>query len=382
MKVLHVISSLDPRFGGPSTVLPIMANALVAEGLQVDVLCADAPAAHASADACCLQPGGWRLWRVGGWGSRWRLSLPVLRWLWRRVHEYDVVHVHGLLGWVPMLAMKFSCLRSRPWVVRPMGTLGGFSLKQGRVGLKRLWLRWIDLPLLRRASAIHCTSRMEQREVEALGLERAVRIALGLPKAAWPEPAEQAERAAGAAAPKVLYLSRLDAKKGIETLLEAWSVVGPSKPAAQLWIAGGGPAEYVADLQGKSSSLGLEDSVCWLGAVHGSDRLRLWSEASAFVLPSYHENFGVALLEAMQQGLPCVSTLEVALATEPECRDALIRVKAGDAGELAAALRLLLDDPELASQLGRRAAAAAAHFCPSTMAGELHRLYCSISAQS
>ena len=375
MKVLHVVPSLDARFGGPSLALRTMAAGLVAGGVAVDVVCADTP--QDGLKGWQLQGAeGWRLLALGGWGRRLRICPRLPCWLWRHARQYDVIHVHSLFGFVPMVAMAMALARGVPVVLRPLGTLGAYGLQRQRAWLKACSLRWIEGPLLRRVAAIHCTSLAEQGEVTALGFGRAVCLPLGLP-----HPDEHGTAEAAGLWPVLggrrflLYLSRLDPKKGLEVLLAAWARISANFPGVLLVIAGGGDPALLAALRHQAESLGVEPTLLWVGPVGGAAKQALLRGAALYVLPSRHENFGLALLEAMQHGRPCVASEAVALAAEPACDGALLRVAVGDVQALADAMALLLAEAQVASDLGRRAAEVAANFSISTMTDKLLSLY-------
>jgi glycosyltransferase involved in cell wall biosynthesis len=383
MKVLHILPSLQERFGGPSLAMRAIAEALADRGVEVDVICADDP----PQGLCQWQiqgEGKWRLLCLGGRGYRRRWSWPLALWLWRNAHRYGVIHIHSLFGFVPAVAMVVAGLRHVPYGLRPLGTLAAYGLRHGPAWMKALSLRFVEGPLLHRAAFIHCTSLAEQQEVQALGFAHVCCIPLALPapdsgalpltiEAHWPQLGGRRY---------LLFLSRLDAKKGLPDLLSVWAELAARHPGVILVVAGGGEQSEVAGLRKLAQELGLRDEVFWAGPVRGEAKRVLLANAAAFVLPSRHENFGLALLEAMQWGLPCVSTDQVALAVEPACRDAVLQVRCGDRHALWEVLHELLSDPELARQRGRLAREAAAHFCPSTMAAELHRLYLLVAARS
>lgn len=102
----------------------------------------------------------------------------------------------------------------------------------------------------------------------------------------------------------------------------------------------------------RAAQHGLGDRVLWTGRLEGELKRAALAAATLFVLPSHSENFGIALLEAMAAGLPCISTPGVALAAE--AGDA-VRVIAAEAGALATAVRDLLDDVDERARLGAAA---------------------------
>ncbi len=101
--------------------------------------------------------------------------------------------------------------------------------------------------------------------------------------------------------------------KRVELLLNAWPEIRQRRPNARLVIAGNGEPAYVAGLRARASSLG--DSVSFVGYVEGDSKRTLLQNARVFALPSLHENFGIAVLEALAGGLPVVVSPEVQLSS-------------------------------------------------------------------
>lgn len=356
VRVLHVIPSLSPSQGGPSFALPAMARALQAEGVEVEVATTndDGPGRRLNMSEGSEDGGGFRIWHFPKQTEFYKVSLPLARWLDQQVSRFDLVHVHAVFSFASVAAARAARRAGVPYLVRPLGVLNRWGMEQRRPWLKALSFRLLDKPLLDRAAGLHYTSVQEREEAADLGLRApAVVLPLGFDLAeseVLPSPARFHEAFAGTAdRPLVLYLSRLDPKKNLEGLLEAWTqVTGP----ARLVIAGDGDAGYAAALRARADQLGLGDRVLWTGRLEGELKRAALAAASLFVLPSHSENFGIALLEAMAAGLPCVSTPGVALAAEAE---GAVRLVDGQTGALAAALQELLDQPEESMRLGRAA---------------------------
>src|SRR5205807_8357290 len=123
----------------------------------------------------------------------------------------------------------------------------------------------------------------------------------------------------------------------------ALSSIAPGNPEVFLTVAGHGDPDYVASLRSLAGDLGVSTQVEWLGHVEGKQKARALATAAAFVLPSYSENFGLAVVEALAAGLPCIVSRGVAVAREIEIGAAGF-VTGTDAESIAAAIRRLLRD--------------------------------------
>jgi len=278
---------------------------------------------------------------------------------------------------MPDVAALVARWRGVAFIIRPLGTLGQYGLSERRPLLKRLSLRWLERPLLRDASAVHCTSLAEAVEVRAsCDAARTVVIPLSVPAF---EPtnkeAVSALRTETGDGPVVLFLSRLDPKKNIETLLHSVGLVLANCPDAIFLIAGTGDQLYEKTLHDLAESLGVGRRVRWIGNVEGARKAAAFSIASVFVLPSFVENFGIAVAEALAAGVPCVVTPGVAIAAEIEAASAGVVVKC-DAQSVAVGIVRYLQSGELRMRASEAARALAfREYGREKLGDRLSRLY-------
>ncbi|HWD97562.1 MAG TPA: glycosyltransferase, partial [Bryobacteraceae bacterium] len=156
----------------------------------------------------------------------------------------------------------------------------------------------------------------------------------------------------------VLFLSRIDRKKGLDLLIPAFAGVLREMPDAALVIAGDGDLALTAGLRERCRALGIEKSVCWPGFLSGAAKAAALADADVFVLPSYSENFGIAVVEAMALGVPVIVTDQVGICREVAAsRSGLIVAAAVD--PIRRAIIELFSDRNLLTSLGRNAMATA-----------------------
>ena len=237
--------------------------------------------------------------------------------------------------------------------------------------------------MLRHAAAVHFTSQAEWDEADALGIPlRGIVIPLGV-EAPQPGDRQILIRDCPELEGRVvfLFLSRLDPKKNVEGLLHALAALNRQRTRASLVMAGDGPAAYVVSLKELARSLGIAQQVVWLGHVEGPRMAAAFTAADAFVLPSFSENFGIAAVEALLAGLPCVLGQGVALAkTVEEAGAGLVTAPEPDA--IARALEQLLGDDALRRDMGARGKALAERrYSPLAMAEQLIALYADIRSR-
>jgi glycosyltransferase involved in cell wall biosynthesis len=148
--------------------------------------------------------------------------------------------------------------------------------------------------------------------------------------------------------PLILFLGRINWKKGLDRLIPALALV----PRAQLVIAGNDEEKYSVFLRKLIDRCGVQDRVTFTGAVHGDDKVALLRAATIFVLPSYSENFGIAVLEAMAYGCPVIVTPEVGLADAVRSHQAGL-ISEGTPLSLSKSMSLLIEDPDLCRTMGQ-----------------------------
>lgn len=361
MKVLHVIPSLGPARGGTSSAVLVIARGLAKAGVTVHVVTTDDDGRDHLAVPLNrpVQHDGVATWYFTRQTRFYTFSAPLTRWLVQHVVDFDVLHIHALFTYASIPAALIAQRRHIPYVVTPHGMLNRWGMGNRRPQLKRLSYSLIEQRILAGAAAIHYTSAQECKEAHTLGIQaRAVVIPLGI-EISGHESATSAERflrnhPSLTGRTIVLFMSRLDPKKGLDLLLPAFAQVKAHHPKAALVIAGNGPDHVVKALQSRIVALHLQDSVVLAGFLAGEEKASALAASHLFVLPSYSENFGIAPVEAMAAGLPVVLTECVGVGQEVEKAEAGVLV-ACDVEAVAKALQRLVEDASTRRRLGNNA---------------------------
>lgn len=359
-KVLHVIPSVSAVHGGPSFMLELLTKDLSLRGIEVHVITTDddgpgrlnvplgVPVVNHGA-------GG----RVVYWYFRrqtrfYKFSQPLSAWLAAHIADYQVVHIHALFSHASVAAAWWARRRNVPYVVRPLGTLNRWGMENRRPWLKQLSFHMLESRILRDAAFVHYTSESERQEAALLGVTARAEIIpnpvqmppddvpVGLFRAKYPELRNREI---------ILFLSRLDRKKGLDILLPAFAKVRERFPSAALVIAGSGDRELAKTLHSQAHSLGIGKDIVWPGFLEGAEKQAAFADADVFVLPSYSENFGIAVVEAMAAGCPAVVSDQVAIHGDIAAAHAGLVVRC-DAGELAEALCRMLADRAARAGMG------------------------------
>ena len=383
MKVLHVIPSLSAVHGGPSRALALMERELAALGVTVDTVTTDddGPGRHNGRPCGVpLAENGVTRRYFPKQTDFYKAAPAMALWLGRHARDYDLLHLHALFSFSTVVAARAARRAGVPYIVRPLGTLSHYGVTQRRPWLKRASLALFEGPALRQAAAVHFTSEDEQREAaQWIGATRGVVIPLGIEAAPVADAAlVRAQFPALGDAPYLLYLSRLDPKKNVEGLLQAFSQVRPRWPQVKLLVAGDGAPDYVHALQTLAVQLGLTDGVIWAGHVDGALKASLLAGALAFVLPSFSENFGIAAAEALMAGKPCILGQGVAIARDVALAGAGLAVPPDPASIAAALEHVMADSQARAIMAGQALALARDHYSAHAMGASLLHLYSGI----
>jgi glycosyltransferase involved in cell wall biosynthesis len=377
MKVLHIIPSVSAAHGGPSRAIINIEQALAARGIEVTTATTNDDGNRHTLVVPCGKP------IVMPFATRWyfprntvlfKVSVGLGQWLKDNIASFHLVHAHALFSFAP-IAAAFLARRARvPYILRPLGVLARYGMTRHHPIVKRASFALIERRLIESASAVHFTSSTEQAEAEALGLKcNGVVIPLGIDVAGVSKSA--IVRTKPAEAFSLLFLSRIEQKKNLEGLLHALRHVLAKRFNVTLSIAGGGDPQYIESLQLLARNLAIADQINWLGYVEGERKREALMAASAFVLPSHSENFGIAVAEALAAGLPCIVSRGVAISDRIEKAGAGIVTATGPA-DIALGIEQLLTNEIGISVMSKAARAlASSEFSIDIMGARLEALY-------
>ena len=385
MRVIHVISSLAPALGGPSKACIEMARAVAARGHTVEVYTTDfGLEGRVRADGAPVTDGGASVRYFPVQRPRaLKPSWPLYTALARDLPRADVVHLHSLYLFHDWAAGRICRRAGVPYIVRPHGTLDPYIWRRHRA--RKQVMEWaFQNQVLRRAAAIHYTTEEEMRLAapRAQGAPGIV-VPLGVELDAYdPPPPDRflARHPETYGKRIVLFLSRLHEKKGLDILVASFGRIAQRFPDAHLVLAGpdDGMGAQVDEWLRKE---GAADRATRTGMLEGEDKGAALAAASVFVLPSYSENFGIAVLEAMAAGVPVAISDRVNLWREVE-RGGAGLVGPCDVDAFTGLLERLLGDPAAARRMGQAGRALAREkFTWPRIATALEALYENVAAR-
>jgi glycosyltransferase involved in cell wall biosynthesis len=307
MRILH-ICAYTWSIGGPARVIHDQTAVMAQQGHLVDILSPMSPG-----DVLYPAPAGVQVipvWRTPPLSRVFReYSAGLYRYLKTHLHQYDIVHCHGL--WHFGSVAPFWLDRRVAKVVTIHGVLDQWAVRQSR-WKKQLMDALLQKRFLNRADLIHLISPDEEADLHRyLGHKhpRALFIPNGIDTADFatpPDPTPFRNRLGLAPGqPIVLFMSRLHVKKGLGLLLPAFRQLLARHPTARLVIAGPNDG-YQPTVEAFIREHHLSEHVQLVGMLTGDDKKAALAAADAFVLPSYSEGFSIAVLEAMAAGVACV----------------------------------------------------------------------------
>ena len=291
MIILHYIPSLDRSSGGTAAYLQLLAKELGRlTDLHIVTHPSDNPVDVENARVHNISPS-----LSGGMRREWRTLLDEVR--------PDVVHINCC--WMPQCAFAQYLAQQKGYkvVLTPHGMLEPWIMARHYWTRKvpALWL--YQKQAVKRADCLHATAESEKENLLRLGYNDRVAVVpngievegIGL-KESW------------RLTKKILFLSRIHVKKGVDLLIEAVAALGDRMRDYEVLIAGEGERAYVDELKRLTVRLGIDRQVHFLGGVYGDEKWRLLREADVFVLPTHSENFGIVIAEALACGTPVITT--------------------------------------------------------------------------
>lgn len=232
-------------------------------------------------------------------------SPALLRQLWRVSRDFDVIHIHAWWNLVSIFSCSIALLRKIPVVLSPRGTLSGYSFQNKNSRFKNSIHNILGKSLLKKCY-IHATSKNE-----CLALSHLIRpngfftIAnfIRLDKKIITPNTKHVYL-------KLIFLSRIDEKKGLDILLEALKLI---TVPYQLTIAGDGNKDYINQLKLLALKNKIDKKIDWVG-FQNENKFELLGRHDLLVLPSYDENFGNVVIESLSVGTAVLISENVGLA--------------------------------------------------------------------
>jgi glycosyltransferase involved in cell wall biosynthesis len=373
MRVLHVIPSIAALDGGTSKVVLDTCKALRASGVAVEIATTNT---DEDSDFVIPKEGPALIGDVPVYffarRNRWRykFSWGITTWLSQNVGKYDLLHIHAVFSYSTAVAARYARKYDVPYIMVPHGMLAPWPIRKNRL-IKQVYLKGIEKKNMERAAAVHFGAEDEFRTSLLIGRSNFVSpyVVDFIPAA------NGSSRSKTGSKLRILYLSRLDPKKGIDLLFGAVCRLASERKDFELVVAGSGEPEYEQQVKAMIEKMGLSAVTRLVGFVEGAEKASLFKSADLFVLSSYDENFGIAVAEAMAAGLPVLVTDRVNIHEQIREGGAGLVVSA-TVDSVYAGIRKMLDDSELRLSMGRRGSQLVINkFSPAAMTRNTLEIY-------
>ena len=321
LKILRVISTLDPKSGGPIEGLIQISQVHSRMGIDVEICSLD------PVDADWVKKSNITVHALGPCRRVYGFSKWLVPWLRANAHNYDAVIVHGLWQYTGFAVWCALAGTSTPYYVFTHGMLDPWFKHTYPLKHLKKWLYWpwAEYRVLRDARKVIFTCEEERLQAR---------------KSFWLYKVNEAVTAYGVADPPgkaegllahfltqyphlqdkriALYLSRIHVKKGCDLLIEAFAKVAQQDENLHLVIAGPDQTGWIPSLQTLAESLGIAHRITWPGMLQGDMKWSAFYAAEVFCLPSHQENFGIVVAEALACGIPVLISNRVNIWREIE----------------------------------------------------------------
>lgn len=363
MRLLHVIPTMSARYGGPAKACGEMSMALADRGHQVEIYTtnydgfggyvepATDPLSERRSDITV------HTFPVDLPPDYFRISRPLASALNENIKRFDLVHVHSLYLFTTLASGFFAHRHQVPLILRPHGTLDPYIYPRHR-GRKYLVEQLYQNRMLKRAAAVHYTTE-DERDLAAphtfgrpgfvapLGLNFEDYRPLpprGTFRNRYPETRDKAI---------FLFLGRINFKKGLDVLAKAFGQVAKQREDVHLVIAGPDNDGLRPKVEAWLEAEGVLEKTTFTGMLVGETKLAAINDSDLFVLPSFSENFGIAVIEALACGLPVLISDKVNIWREIDAAGAG-KVEPVDAERFAERMLTMLADKEALRLQGER----------------------------
>jgi glycosyltransferase involved in cell wall biosynthesis len=314
MRILIITPYISPTYGGTSKAVAEIVESLASLNVEVDLV-----TTNANGVTCLEIPlntwitkNGYRVCYFPSWHKNDLVfSHLLISWLFHHVADYDIVHTHTIFSPLMSFVHWICQIRKIPYLMTPHGMLDPWALAY-KAWKKKLYLNLFEKASLKSAKFIQVLATAEADCVNSLGLQQSVLVPNGIhcydfqslpnPNIFFNKFPQIRDKTL------ILFLGRIDPKKGLDLLASAFAKVHQKFPQTHLIVAGPDSIGFLPTVETYFQQAGCLDVVTFTGMLTGELKLAALAATSLYVAPSYSEGFSMSVLEGMASGLPCVIT--------------------------------------------------------------------------
>ncbi len=311
IKVFHVTQNLDDSFGGPPKSVPYLCNCLNDLFVNTKLLSVKLfdKEFNSVVERFCLN---WKSFDYKFF-KKLRYSPKMLSYIESNISEITLIHIHNPWNYVAFLVYKVSKKYKLPFLMSARGNFYDWALNQGKLQKFIAW-HLFQKDMLNRASCLHATAINEVYALRNIGVTSPIAlIPNGIDLSEFENICSKTKSkknlSLNVSKKYILFISRIHTSKGLHYLVRSFLDLSQKYNNFDLLIVG--PTDdfkYKMSLNRLIKINKLDNRVHFLGMLHGADRINVYNASSIFVLPSYTENFGLAIAEAMAAKLPVITT--------------------------------------------------------------------------
>ncbi|BBD69165.1 group 1 glycosyl transferase [Nostoc commune NIES-4072] len=359
MKILFIAPYIGAIYGGTSKMVTDLLEGIGRLGVTVDLVTTNANGSN-TLDVPLNEWITRKYYRVQHFDCWYRddfiISASLIKWLVSNINNYDIVHSQTVFS--PMISVTHLICKyfHIPYIVTPHGMLEPWALSY-KIWKKRIYYKLFENPSIKNSSAIQAMSSLELKNINSLQLQNTIFIPNGIHCKEFetlPTPEifyQQFPKTRGKTL--ILFLGRIDPKKGLDLLAPAFAKVHNQFPDTHLVVAGPDNIGFMDKAQNYFLQAGCLDAVTFTGMVSGTLKYAALAAANLYVAPSYSEGFSISILEGMASGLPCIITTACNFPEAAKAQAA--HVVEIDVNAIANALIECLSHPQQATEMGDRA---------------------------
>ena len=314
MRVLFITPYLGLIYGGITKVVTELVEVLTKQQILVDLISTNAnDKGHQDVPLnTWIKHSNYRVRYFPCWHRNDLIISPSLtNWLFKNIINYNIVHTHTIFAPLISLAHWACQIHKIPYLMTPHGMLDPWALSY-KAHKKSFYYNLFEKASLQQASAIQVLASQEAEQVKFLGFQNSIVVPNGIHRQEFeilPDP-ELFYQKFPATRNKnlILFLGRIDPKKGLDLLAPAFAKLHKQFPQTHLVVAGPDSIGFLPTVKNYFKQTGCLDAVTFTGMLTGSIKQAALAATNLYVAPSYSEGFSMSVLEGMASGLPCVIT--------------------------------------------------------------------------